>query len=95
MLRMPKMPPMLPPKRLLMPQPLLRMHKNRLIEVQLRQSLMPPLLSKSKMPPPLMLLKLPTKLKLLPMPKLEESRQKQLLMLVLLSKPKKRPKLLK
>ena len=95
LLRMPKMPPMLLLERLLMPQPLLRMHKNRLLEVQLRQSLMPPLLSKSKMPPPLMLLKLPTKLKLLPMPKLEESRQKQLLMLVLLSKPKKTPKLLK
>jgi len=95
MLRMPKMPPMLRLEMLLMPQPLLRMHKTRLLEVQLRQSLMPPLLSKSKMPPPLMLLKLPTKLKLLPMPKLEESRQKQLLMLVLLSKPKKTRKLLK
>jgi len=92
---MPKMPPMLRPEMLLMPHSLLRMHKTRPLEVQLRLSLMPLLRSNSKMPPPLLLLKLPTKLKLLQMPKLEESRQKQLLMLVMLSKPKKTPKLLK
>ena len=92
---MQKMPPMLRPKMLLMPHLLLRMHKTRLLEVQLKLSLMPLLLSKSKMPPPLMLLKLSTKLKLLQMPKLEECRRKQLLMLVMLSKPEKTPKLLK